>query len=148
MQFWLLGRPENHTGAALRPPMLSVAGCVRVAMRAKHGQSCLRRGAARQYCAWFADIALPPTVVGLAGRCRSCINQPEHHPRSVPECRRVSCRCCAPGHFFGGGFLKRYDNCSVLGTDLEIECHWSEHHRLQRQDGNVTDNADTADVLA
>ncbi len=60
----------------------------------------------------------------------------------------MSCCCCASGHFFGGDFLKRYDNCSVPGTDLEIECHWSGQHRLQQQDGNVTDNADTADVLA
>ena len=64
-------------------------------------------------------------------------------------CHRLwSCCRRSPGHFFGGGFLKRYDNCSVPGTDVEIECHWSQQHRVQQPDGNTTDNADTADVLA
>ena len=34
------------------------------------------------------------------------------------------------------------------GTDLEIECHWKQHSTEKQEDGNVTSNADTADVIA
>jgi hypothetical protein len=57
------------------------------------------------------------------------------------DCHPVS------GHFFGRDFLRQYQNCTVPGTDLEIECHWTEQG-TRLQDGNITSHADTADVLA
>ena len=53
----------------------------------------------------------------------------------------------APGQPYGDDFERQYTNCTVPGTDLEIECHWVPKSTEKQADGNVTSNVDTADAI-
>ena len=61
---------------------------------------------------------------------------------------RLNHDCCSlPGHFFGRDFLRQYENCTVPGTELEIECHWTEQG-TRLKDSDVLSHVDIADVVA